>query len=49
MIRLTLRGMVEHPVTVVEDYCTNCGAKKSRAKDNFCGLCGNKFTSVQSF
>jgi len=24
-------------------YCTNCGAKKVRAKDNFCGICGHKF------
>lgn len=24
-------------------YCTNCGAKKSRKDDHFCGACGRKF------
>lgn len=24
-------------------YCTNCGGKKARSSDRFCGLCGHKF------
>lgn len=44
-LRLTLRGFSpENPAqeaTIM--YCTNCGNKKSRSSDNFCGLCGHKF------
>jgi hypothetical protein len=31
---------------VVVTYCTVCGAKKARPNDNFCGVCGNRLTSV---
>ena len=48
ILRLVLRGTNE-PVAVAtaqatdNDYCGNCGAKKARKNDKFCGKCGNKF------
>jgi hypothetical protein len=42
-LRLMLKssGVVESIENLI--YCTNCGAKKLRKNDNFCGVCGKKF------
>lgn len=46
-LRLILRGVKEG--TVVQEaaeeteYCRNCGAKKPKKSDKFCGKCGTKF------
>jgi ribosomal protein L40E len=46
-LRLILRGVKEGTVVqeAVEEseYCRNCGAKKPRKNDKFCGKCGSKF------
>jgi hypothetical protein len=43
-LKLILKGFEgEVPVVKKLDYCTNCGGKKSRKNDRFCGLCGHKF------
>jgi hypothetical protein len=28
-----------------QSYCSNCGAKKARDADKFCGVCGNRFSN----
>lgn len=46
LLRCILKGLsntVYAPTTAGEVYCTNCGAKKTRHADNFCGVCGKKF------
>jgi hypothetical protein len=48
-LRLVLRGYQATNATpsltpgVEVDYCTNCGQKKGRKADRFCGKCGHKF------
>ncbi len=48
-LKLVLRGYSEsRPVAEVvseaaNSHCTNCGAKKARKADKFCGVCGTKF------
>jgi len=44
-LKLVLRGgtQVEEAVQAVEiEYCSNCGTKRSRKTDKFCGKCGTK-------
>jgi len=43
-LRLVLRGTNEVVQPVVEEveYCPNCGTKRGRKSDKFCGKCGSK-------
>lgn len=47
LLRCTLKGLpttaTYAPPVATSIYCTHCGAKKARAADNFCGVCGKKF------
>lgn len=49
MVRCILKGIKKDKSVnaiaegVLPVYCTSCGAKKVRQKDNFCGVCGNRF------
>lgn len=47
LLRCALKGLPNTAVAstppVASTYCTNCGAKKVRHADNFCGVCGKKF------
>lgn len=46
-LMITLKGFnpEQNPIKVEskQEYCTNCGAKRGRKTDNFCGVCGTKF------
>lgn len=43
-LRLVLRGTNEvvQPVVEEAEHCTNCGTKRGRKSDKFCGKCGSK-------
>lgn len=47
LLRCILKGLPNCPVftppSTEASYCTQCGAKKTRPADNFCGVCGKKF------
>lgn len=46
-LKLVLRGTKKEiqvaPVSQEASYCVNCGSKKSRKSDKFCGQCGHRF------